>query len=1018
MAPTFLPGYNNTSQVQTQDANGNWVYPSSVNALRPQTGQHLFPISASAPLLRARGTNSESLTSDLGQLLFLNLFSPSDPLTMQRRNQSTLLSMDLDRPTATPYIFDPAANGTRYAVSYAPATGTYTLPGPIPFPPLTSRAATPAGSEFDPATWRSIMSQVARVDVNRTLTAYPTPDPTTGYIDIVNVPANATQYNQAVADRQLLAADLFNALRKGTGALDPATAAAAPYGPASPEFNAVRWLAQIAVNMVDYVDTDDFMTPFVWNPLDPTKPNDPANYAPPAPDVIGNHVVFGTELPRLLVNEAYVQWDDDPTDPKGAAKFNGNVWMELYNPHSPDWVSEGTAANPNPNPTHDDWARLFINANPTTQYAAYQVVLAKPGLTALRDPGNVTGDPAYVPGAAPNPMNIYTQTAAGPTATGDWGTTNATQIVLPIVPPADPYSGTPKGNTGFYVLGPQGPLAAGEDPGFPAVTQTSPNMTYVTLLADPPPTPTILLRRLACPAVPPGPTNPYITVDYMENGPPQVNDARAFVNNVANVNVVPVANRASWGRNQPFAADKSQLVKQAPNPAVVGAPQNTFYRQNAVEAAPPPSAATPGQTLKIPFDWLVHLDRQVLSPTELLFVSAFHPHELTQQFVIPVPSNGNPTTTFAQMVPWTNEAARLYRALDLIEAKGPAAGIVTGGRWPGKINLNTISAADLNIFLALADPQPGNFFTPQQATAIFNNLIQSRTPGVNGTPGIPGPNDRPFKGFSTGGTGPIVPPGDALSTPPMGATPSLASGPRGLDETFLRSNPAVPSLRLLEPTIPDPNNPGQFVAANPHPYQQMNLLTKLLNNVTTRSNVFSIYLTVGFFEVTRDTGTDANGAPVPLRPVLLGAEIGRSENRNIRHRMLAIVDRTQMTVVNGYLTSSNVNGPQPGVRETLTVTGGFPDPRTGRTWQPQAGTMLVIEPNTDNEETVTIQQDATGLFFYVVRPHPATPPPAPPPPATPPPVVNQVLIRGNPGPWLRYDPHKDSGVVRYFAVIE
>jgi len=179
-------------------------------------------------------------------------------------------------------------------------------------------------------------------------------------------------------------------------------------------------------------------------------------------------------------------------------------------------------------------------------------------------------------------------------------------------------------------------------------------------------------------------------------------------------------------------------------------------------------------------------------------------------------------------------------------------------RVPGRINLNTIW--DEETFLALCDRNASNTFADGAVYTAFRRLLASRTKG-----NVPGPNDRPFRSFASG-----------LS--PSGYSTGW------LQDTLLRFD--------------DPNSPNrQPLFAVPsqshHPYQTFELLTKIANNVTVRSNVFAVWITVGFFEVTDDT----------TRPVKLGAEVGRAEGRQVRHRMFAIVDRSVLT---GY------PGPQPG----------------------------------------------------------------------------------------------------------
>src|SRR5262249_38827876 len=76
---------------------------------------------------------------------------------------------------------------------------------------------------------------------------------------------------------------------------------------------------------------------------------------------------------------------------------------------------------------------------------------------------------------------------------------------------------------------------------------------------------------------------------------------------------------------------------------------------------------------------LVPLDRQPLSPMELLHVSGFKPHLLTQQFVTVVNGARTPFTHYA---PWFDQniasgnSALLYRLFEFVETRNRASGMM------------------------------------------------------------------------------------------------------------------------------------------------------------------------------------------------------------------------------------------------------------------------------------------------------------------------------------------------------
>ncbi len=994
--PTFpSQGYGNGGPLETTNngnppppnGNGTDIHPMFYNPMNPANPNRLLPLWSHATMMYAGAAASQN--GDLSKVCPNNFppnsvvpVDPNPAATLRRIYDTTLLSMELDRPGASPYLSDAAAP-SNYTEIYNPATGTYTFtPGQQSFPNVATHTSTvgPApGAEFDPRTWRSTLPNLlSRMDLDRQLTPY----------------SAANGWAQP-ADRQQFANDIFTRLLAVTGmtsVYNNLQSNSTPPTFGSAQYNTLRWLAQLSANIVDYIDTDDIMTAFQWT----TNPQ--------APDT---GYVYGTELPKLVVNELYLEYDNDPNDPgmvnnpnppppqiKGATqKYHVNVWAELVNP-----LPSGADANGSNN------ANLV---SPVTNTAAYQLVLTKPN-QGLRNADNTLGNPdGPTPPNAPYATQPYTPTGTyNPTpgqgqvisVVNSWG---AVQSVPPVG------TGASAGQ-GFLVVGPTpnpgAPLTAAQQtqiqpPAMSAgLSTTLAGMTYTVnndANGETPVPPTLMLQRLANPNVAWNlVSNPWVTVDYIDASQiantspanatppstytntytrtvnntnpaitatwyPVINDARTYNDYGTNPNFVANPNlRYSYGRMEPYAAvvnptqaNLSQWQQQTAAPANPSSPTCTFFAPNL------PATQQNGQQA---YHWLVHMDRPLVSPVELAGVSAFKPHELTQQFIANVNVSGTLTPTpYQHLAPWQDQTSRLYRLLEFVKTSNPTPGLVNGGRIPGRVNINTVDPSAKEIFYALCDPEPGNNFTQANADTAFAALQSQQLWGM-------------APGAAAGG--------DAMGTTPRGIAQTLLAG-------------------------------ASNWTSGTNPYQQLELLNKVYNNSTTRSNVFAVWLTVGFFQITDDT----------TQPMKLGPEINAGQGKNIRHHMFAIVDRTQIqTWQQGML---KTNQPIAAGTASISVPTSVTDPRTGLTWTIQAtvppnpgpaipGTTLVYDPgvyNTNpalpNEETVVVQAGYTANFQY---PH------------------NQgatVISRGNPGPWnlpgaLPYNVTQDGQVVPYWVIID
>jgi hypothetical protein len=895
----------------------------------------VFPVSETASILRWQGKGEPYSKSQLAQLLPKSLgldmpyenasststsINKNDAIFRQRiRNMVTTLSADLDRPAMVPIDFDAG-----YSV-----TVNNNQPNNYP-----SRSAVDTVLPNPNST-----SPPLKLDLNRVLRNFPKYNFNNLHYNL-NGPGDnplktaQQEINEAELDRRSLAQDIYNTLRNVTA------------------FNGVdiktnKWFAQLAVNIVDYIDNDDFSTAWQYD---------------------GVNWVFGVEMPRLVINEVYVQvknnkMDDfkvanQPTKSRAKDPYDVNTYIELKNPLPTD-----------PAATYDQKPgshKAIVQFNDgTNDNLVYRLLVNKRGVF-WDEPLPVMGKPVPpMPRIQPTFFEKINELG------NPYGFIDYLDMADPNKYTVLDIKKLSKWNAGgdlaidansYFVVSSQLDFKANDkaDPNIVSNFQSG-DLNY-TLTKDKTFTggdfPVILLQKLPRAWLaennnPADPNfNPFVTVDTFhasENNSimdrREYDDAKDYdTATEMNPNFVTNGNKKSIQRQTPY------LDAGLNNPG-------SFYNgKNSTLKTPTMSVANNNNNLP----WFTFLDRQLINPLELIHVPCCKPHELTQmatRWNDSVAQAGVTTFPFAANWPWFDENTRLYRFLEAAGVSPLQAGEAMHGRVLGKVNVNTMHGEE--VFQAVADAKPAgdtsgpNNFTGAEVTNGFNTL--------NG--------QRPILSFGQANYT------DGVTSVKYGLNKSLMGYLVG----------SKPNENFLDvPAFGSDSTTGNIVAT----YPRKELLTKIGNSVTTRSNVFAVWITTGYFEVIDDSA----------QPPTLGAEIGKLDGINIRHRMFAMVDRTNMVTGTG---ASSVAVP------TLGLVSGFTGNLTHsnrKTIAIQNGMIVTFDPNTDNEETVQLQDVGGGVLGAIfTKTHAAN---------------CTIINRGNPGPWVGYDRTKDRDVVPYAEIIE
>ncbi len=315
-----------------------------------------------------------------------------------------------------------------------------------------------------------------------------------------------------------------------------------------------------------------------------------------------------------------------------------------------------------------------------------------------------------------------------------------------------------------------------------------------------------------------------------------------------------------------------------------------------------------------PFPWLTWQNRPFISNLEMLTVPASSPSRLLTEYSMGaggghlldfITSTSNVTSDDSNTGSWASAAnarGNLFRMFEFLHvpsrytgsyrmltpqhfvnsngAYRPPQNVVSMFRDPGRVNINTIFD-DGDIWQALLNDFPN---ARTHWNAVRNSRQGYGTAGplpLNLNNNSPTYFANPFRSFGSSGT---------VAVNELKYRNVNTSGtPRTLIEsTLLRPHPSG-SQPLLAADASFGNGNSDYRNVNRNVFFATEPMTRLGNNLTTHSNTYAAWITVGFFGVNAVATPDRRVNPDGFT---LGSELGSDTGDIIRHRAFFVIDRS------------------------------------------------------------------------------------------------------------------------------